>query len=250
VTARCYAHPADWSGESVVLSPGESRHLFRVLRAREGDTVVVFDGAGREALAVAGGESSTVRLCITDIRNVPRRAVSITLVQALPKGRKMDLIIEKGTELGVSTISPVITSRTVAHPSPEKKQARIARWEQIAVGAAKQCGRSWLPRITPVTPYRDVLDTCRGLDLFLAATLEGNPEPLRNVLSRKGGRDLSSVGILIGPEGDLSAEEVEIAGNAGAVPVNLGRLVLRTETAALYALSVLNYEFGDRRGDS
>ena len=241
---RCFVSPSDWHGERVVLSALDTHHLVTVLRAGVGDPVTVCDGQGREVdtrLASVSKDSAELEL-VGEIRAV-NRGVWITLVQALPKGRKMDLVVEKATELGVSEVIPVTTARSVPGPRPERLSDRNTRWQRISVGAAKQCGTPWLPEIKPITGYAEALTHCRDFDLFLVATLETDTRPLKTVLDDMASVCPSRIAFLIGPEGDLVAEEVAAARMAGAVPVGLGDLVLRAETAALYVLSVLAHQF-------
>jgi 16S rRNA (uracil1498-N3)-methyltransferase len=248
---RCFIDPSQWNDEEMRLSADEQHHLRDVLRGKAGDTVLAFDGRGREAearLAVRGGRGGTDAREITlqVLRGVSQAgpAVAITLIQALPKGTRMDWIVEKATELGVRAIVPAVTERVVARLSAGQRGERRERWRRVACGAAKQCGTAWIPDIMPVTEFGELGVFCR-FDLFAVGSLAGDARPLRAVAGewRSAGRLPGSVGILIGPEGDLTPQELGQAARMGAVPVSFGRRVLRVETAALYALSVLAYEF-------
>jgi len=255
---RCFVDPADWNDSEIMLSPPEEHHLLHVLRARTGDTVVVSDGRGREALArllvrPAAGRAPRATLEVTEQICVIRPAISLMLIQALPKGKKMDFIIEKATELGVSTIFPVISERVVVRFPPKTDpfqteklclmEERRERWQRIALSAARQCGTSWVPEIKPVSGYLDMIGGCGDFDLFIAGTLGAEAQPFQSVVAKMKKKGPQNIALLIGPEGDLTPAEVRKAMDAGAIPVSFGPLILRVETAALYGLSVLVYEF-------
>jgi 16S rRNA (uracil1498-N3)-methyltransferase len=240
---RCFAETAAWQADSVVLPPDESAHLVTVLRAKPGDEATVFDGQGRVAPAeVIKASARGTHLRFTGpSEQHPRPSPSITLVQAIPKGGHMDQIVEKATELGTAIILPVLTERTVRRPGESKPD----RWLRIAISAAKQCGTPWVPAIRPVQSLRDALSAVRADNgLLLVASLGENSKPVRQVLREATGVRPERVGLLVGPEGDLTADEYRLAGEAGAIPVSFGRLVLRVETAALFGLSVIKYELG------
>ncbi len=240
---RCYAAPEQWSDAgAVTLSPTEDRHVRQVLRLQTGDPVEVFDGRGRVAcgaLDTGCGELAIVR--VTATARAPGVPLSIELIQALPKGRTMDLIIEKATEIGVHVIHPVLAERCVVQPAQEKLPDRLARWNRIARSAAKQCGTNWLPDIRPVATLDTVL-VPGAFDCLLAGTLAPELPMLHAVVAELRAAPPRRLGIVIGPEGDLSPREVERVIALGGTPVCFGGNVLRVETAALYALSILTYE--------
>jgi 16S rRNA (uracil1498-N3)-methyltransferase len=240
---RCYAAPAQWTADGGVrLSAGEARHVAQVLRLRAGDCVEVFDGHGRVArghLAAFEAEAVTVR--IEEAVRMPAAPLSIALVQALPKGRGMDLIVEKATEIGVHAIYPVLTDRCVAQPVNEKAQQRADRWRRISRSAAKQCGTNWLPDIRPIARLDDVLAP-GAFDCLLAGALMPGLRMLHAVVTELQAAPPRRLGIVIGPEGDLSAAEIDRIVGLGGVPVCFGGNVLRVETAAIFALSILAYE--------
>lgn len=260
---RCFIDPAGWNKSELKLSSSEEHHLLHVLRAGSGDTVAVFDGCGREARARVVLEGGRVALKVLSETRVVRSDVSLTLIQALPKGRRMELIIEKSTELGVSTIFPVISEHVVTGLSGRQAEVRAERWRRIALNAAKQCGLSWVPEIKNVLDYKDVIAGCDAFDLFLVGSFMDGTRPFKTVLKQakvrgqkerevgdrtsKCGEEEKSgprnIALLIGPEGDLTPEEVREALDMGAIQVSFGPLVMRVETAALYGLSVLAYEF-------
>ncbi|MCK5528570.1 MAG: 16S rRNA (uracil(1498)-N(3))-methyltransferase [Kiritimatiellae bacterium] len=236
---RCLIKPEDWDSHCVSLSDYEAHHLLNVLRISAGEQVAVFDGSGREAIAMVeleqGGE---VVLHILDIIDATLPAVSITLLQAVPKGKRMDFVVEKGVELGVARFVPLTTSRGVV------KATKTERWERVAISATKQCGLSKVPEITSVMTVMEALDQYAGDGLFLIGSLFDGAQPIRDILQQARADKVDKVTVLIGPEGDLTEAEMEQAIAKGGVPVSFGNLVLRVETAAIYAASVISYELG------
>lgn len=248
---RCYIDPGQWTTPD--LSPGaeEDHRLLHVLRAELGDRVEVFDGSGRsgmcEVVSVDTASKSTgsrvVLRVLVEERAAPR-AVDLVLIQAVPKGKRMDLIVEKATELGVATILPMVCERSVVRLGADAASERNERWRRIALGASRQCGTSWIPDVAPVRPYPEAIAALGDVDLLLVATLGEGVQPLRDVLQCEiSCGALRRVGLVIGPEGDLTSEELATALGAGGVGVSFGSNVLRTETAAIFGLSVLAYEF-------
>jgi 16S rRNA (uracil1498-N3)-methyltransferase len=213
-----------------VLSAGEVHHATHVLRVNVGDTVNAFDGRGHEAQCRFGDSG---HLAILQQSVTPALPCEITLAQAIPK-RNMDLIVQKATELAVTSIVPLISERTIKRPtgSPE-------RWREIALEACKQSGNNWLPEIHEPQNARDFLNAPGKFDLKLIASLQPDSKPLKQLLPEK---RPPKVLILIGPEGDFTPAELADGKSAGCLPVSLGPLVLRADTAALYALSILHHE--------
>ncbi len=217
------------------LSAEQWHHATRVLRVKPGDTVNVFDGRGHEAQARVGEAG---KLTILQQSSSPPLPCRITLAQAIPK-KNMDWIVQKATELGVAGIVPLISERTIKRPSGSP-----ARWREIALEACKQCGNNWLPEIHEPMDARAFLAAPGNFDLKLIASLQPDAKPLKQILAespiRRPGD--TSVLILIGPEGDFTPAELAAAKSAGCLPLSLGPLVLRADTAALYALSILHHE--------
>jgi len=245
---RCFVRPEDWDNDAVRLRPDVAHHLYRVYRAREGDEVAVFDGRGREGIARVGAvpagkmRAPCVLTLLRQSRAQPLPA-RIALIQALPKGKRMDWIVEKAVELGIAEILPVLTERVVTRLDSDRRAERASRWQRIAEGAARQCGTAWLPEVAPPVPLEARLAEAGRFDLFLAGSLDRAARPLRGVLRESLAARPGSVAVLIGPEGDLTPEESRAAVAAGAIPVCFGPLTMRLETAALYAMSVVVYEF-------
>lgn len=241
---RFYAPPEGRHGDTVALGPEESHHLIRVLRLQPGDIIDVFDGLGREYRCCVESVKAPVRARILEALG-PRgeSPLWVTLIQSLTKADKFDLIVQKATELGVARIIPVISERTEIRWAEEKAQARVARWQKIALEAAKQCRRSRAPEVQPVCALAEALTPF--------ATLS---RALRLCLSEREGVDgkaalpaqaPSEAIIVVGPEGGWSDADLIAAVHHGFSPVTLGTRILRTETAALVALSILQFRFGD-----
>ncbi len=215
-------------------------------RAKPGDTVVAFDGRGSEWICeLTEADKRTSRLKVRFSQKARPLPWRITLGQALPLGGAMDSIVRKATEIGVSAIIPLDSERTQVHLDADRSDRKIEKWQTAALEAAKQCGNPWLPWIGPVTPAAAFMETAKGYDLKLIASLHPGARPLRTVLAHFRETQKcspSNVLWLVGPEGDFTPAEMTRASAAGFEPISLGPLVLRCETAAVYAISVLSYE--------
>jgi 16S rRNA (uracil1498-N3)-methyltransferase len=241
---RCFIESENWRNDRIVPSESESHHLQHVLRAEAGDAVAVFDGAGLEAQAVVRFDNTgMLELIVQEIKKTAARSVSITLITAIPKGSRADLIFEKATELGIARIIPVISDRVIVRLKAKQAEKKVERWTRIAKSAAKQCGTKWLPRIDAVQSFNEAIDNLSQFDAVLIGSLATGVRPFKTAIRELQKRNCNSIAVIIGPEGDLTAAETESALAAGAVPVSFGDLTLRAETAAIYALSVLSYEF-------
>ena len=244
---RFYLAPTRWMEETPSLESADSHHCADVLRLGVGDKIVIFDGQGHEATAELLEVSRKRTILSIDSRvKTARLRCAITLAQAVPKGKNMDLLIQKGVELGACAIIPLLTGRTVVRIEDAGEAARKQeRWQSIAIEACKQCGQNWMPEIAVPRPLKEFFTTLPEVDLILIASLQSDARPLKEVLasyvSAKGNLP-ESVVILIGPEGDFTPEETTLALSAGARAITLGPIILRTETAAIYCLSVLGHE--------
>lgn len=248
VVHRFYLPAAAWDARALALGEAEAHHAINVLRLRAGERVVVFDGAGREATAEIqeGASKRAVPLKVLHTQQSPELSCRLTLGQAIPKGKNMDLIIQKATELGAAEIQPLLSERTVARcDDAGDAAAKQEKWQQVAVEAAKQCGQNWLPTIgRPRSPKDFLAERARDFDLLLIASLQPDARHPR-VWLREHAAPRRAL-ILIGPEGDFTPAEIAQAKAAGCHPITLGPIILRTETAALYCLSVLSYELLNR----
>ena len=242
--ARCFIPPDHWNHPEVVLDAEASHHLLHVLRVKTGQTVNVFNGAGGigvAAVELAGRHDATLR--ILERSEQKRPAVQFALIQALPREQKMDLIIQKATELGAAAIVPITTENAVVQLKQDRSESKRDRWGKIALNAAKQCGTAWLPKIEPIQSLSNVLKARNRFDALIVCALDENTQPIRDAIQVIKARPFSNIGVLVGPEGDFSATEMKDIRAAGAIAIRLGDQVLRSETAALCVLSILRYEF-------
>ena len=243
---RFYLPPAQRPADALLLTGREAHHALHVLRLRVGETVLVLDGAGNEyRCAVQHCGRDEVALELLEHRSFPPLPYRVTLLQALPKGKLIESIIQKATELGVARIVPLLTDRVVARLDSPGTAHKVEKWQLTAIEAIKQCGSPWLPQIEPSLTPRQFLERHEPFDLPLVASLApGSPHPREyfRAFAAKHGHAPASVCVWVGPEGDLTPAELELIQASGARPISLGPLVLRADTAALYCLSILNYE--------
>jgi 16S rRNA (uracil1498-N3)-methyltransferase len=243
---RAFCTPPTAEPAELALTPEESHHLVAVNRARLGDTVVAFDGRGTEWICELLGDRKNAAVLKVRFRQKAKPLpFEITLGQALPKGPAMDAIVRKVTELGTAHLVPLESERTQVRLEGDRSDRKIEKWQTAALEAAKQCGNPFLPVIAPVQPAAAFMESARGYDLKLIASLQPGAKSLRGVLAAfqaAQGRPPRKVLWLVGPEGDFTPAELSQARTCGFEPITLGPLVLRCETAAIYALSVLSYE--------
>jgi 16S rRNA (uracil1498-N3)-methyltransferase len=242
---RFFVRPEDVGPTELHLRGDEANHLARVLRLGPGTQVAVFDGYGREYLAIVERLEAEGVACriLHQTERQPRDLVSITLGQGLPKADKFDWVIQKTTELGVSEIVPVITARVVPQVSKRYVATKVARWEKLAREACKQSGRASMPRLWPPTPLDTFFASFQHTDLKLMLWEAKDTRPLRTVLAAA--EQVASVAVVVGPEGGLTAPEVTHGKAFGFLTVGLGERILRPETAGLVAVALLQYRFGD-----
>jgi len=240
---RFYIPPDTWNLDALTLDESESHHAIDVLRMNPGDKAVVFNGRGIEATAeIASITRKSITLRKLLHAKSPPLACHITLAQAVPKGKAMDLIVQKAVELGASAISPLLSERTILQVEDDSAARKQQKWQAVAIEAAKQCGQNWLPAVhLPVTP-KEFFARAAKFDLMLIASLQPDAMHLKKLLAEAAGKTPKSVLVLVGPEGDFTPAEIALAKSHGCRPITLGPIVLRTETAAIYTLSVLSYE--------
>lgn len=234
-----FVKPGSLTEDIVALSSEESHHLARVLRAEPGQEMTLFDGRGTRAeglIETVTKKEVTVR--VTHRETVPPPAVEITLIQAVCKPDRFEIILQKATELGVRAIQPVITQN--ASLPAGKIDKMIRRGETIIRNAAQQCGTAWLPDFRPLVKLPAVFPDLETCDAAFIGSLHPDAKPFKESFRNLG--SVQRAALLIGPEGDFTEEEVRDAVNAGARPVTFGKQILRTETAAIFGLSVLAYE--------
>ena len=243
---RFYLPPEQCADEGFFLAGREAHHAARVMRVRRGERIAVLDGAGHEFLCdVQDVGRDKVKLAVREKRFIPQAPCRLTLLQAVPKGKLMEAIIQKATELGVYRIVPLLSERVVAQLDEDEAAGKAEKWQLTAIEAIKQCGASWLPRVeSPLRP-KDFLERQMKFELSLVASLQSDSQHPRKYFQSFcscRGRLPESVCVWVGPEGDFTLAELDAIKAGGALPITLGRLVLRSETAAVYCLSILNYE--------
>ena len=237
--ARLYVSSQALAAGRLSLAGGEHHHLSRVLRMRKGQEVQVLDGRGMVGRgAIVEMTSSHTVIAVEEIRRVGEEKPRLHLYQALPRMRKMDDVVQWGVELGASSITPFSCQRSLPVPKPASK--RMERWRRIALESSRVAGRPYLPVIAPPLPWEDVLDGLRDLGAVLFADEAGG----ERVSAALGGRRPGELGLLVGPEGGFSdGERGDLAG-VGAVPVSLGRTILRTETAGMVLMVAVRCHYG------
>lgn len=239
---RFFSPSADLTvGQPVKLSPELVRHMRSVLRLEPSTEIELLDGQGAVArctLLELTAKQGTVQ--VLAVRKEPPQKLQVELIQGIAKGDKLELVLQKGTELGVSHFIICPTERSIGRLSPQRLISRQERWQKIIQEAARQCGQAYLPKLTILGSLNDALLTCCAQHrLLLWETAESSlPGHLRS-------QNVASFGLLVGPEGGFSAEEAQRAFAAGFKPVKLGPRILRTETAGLAIVSILQYLYGD-----
>ena len=243
---RFYLPPQAIREGRLRLCDAEAHHALHVVRVRIGERVIVMDGAGHELLCdVTGTGRHHVDLALRQSSDLPRLPYRLTLIQAIAKARSMDLIIQKATELGAARIVPILSERSVARPEAEESARVVDKWRAVAIEALKQCGAPWLPEIeAPATPSAFLATQPRFSLMLLASLQPGARHPREHLRAARqdGPAPPDDVAVWVGPEGDFTPAELQSIQSAGALPITLGPLVLRSETAAFYCLSFLSYE--------
>ena len=212
--------------------------MAKSLRLTIGDNITLCDGKGwdYQGTIEALGEEVTVRITAKE-ESKSEPLANVTLFQAMPKGDKMEWIIQKAVELGISEVVPVLTERCISRPDEKSMEKKLLRWQKIAVEAAKQCGRSRIPTVCPLMSFSQAVQALGSMEkgLFL---YEKGGLPLKKALCAPA----AQIGIFVGAEGGFSSEEAHLAQEAGATCTSLGNRILRCETAPLAALSAILYE--------
>lgn len=240
--ARCYTDQLLQANSEVELDKRSSHHLSTVLRARIGQAVQLFNGDGKnyQGQLLNTGKKTTVAIAQC-IDNDVESSLSITLIQAIARGDKMDGIVQKATELGVSVIQPVYTTHSIAKLESARAIKKQAHWQSVVVSACEQSGRSKLPQVLPILTLEHYLDTC-------APTTTDEQRWVLSPTAQKTINNVDSItdaSVLIGPESGFNAEELQAATNTGFHALQLGPRVLRTETAGPASIAILQARFGD-----
>ena len=243
---RFYLPLEQWQRDALILTGSEAHHCRDVLRLKPGDKVVVFDGRGRELTAeITSAGASQIQLRKLHEAQTPPLRCRITLGQAIPKGKNMDLIVQKAVEIGAAEIAPILSDRTVVRLDEESAASKQAKWQTVAIEAAKQCGQNWLPQVQTPQTLSQFFQEHRRFDLQLIGSLQSDAVHLKKILAdyvAEHGDRPASVLMVVGPEGDFTPAELSLARSQGCRPITLGPIVLRVETASIYCLSILSYE--------
>ena len=243
---RFYLPPDEWNPAALRLSGAEAHHARNVLRLQPGDKAVLFNGQGREITAeVTSLDGRDISLRKLHESSTPPLRCRITLAQAIPKGKNMDLIVQKAVEIGAAEIVPIMSDRTIVRLADEDAAQKQTKWQTIAIEAAKQCGQNWLPEVGKPRPLAQFFAGHAPFDLQLIGSLQSDAVHLKKILaeySAEHGDRPTSVLMLVGPEGDFTPAELSLARSHGCRPITLGPIILRVETASIYCLSVLSYE--------
>jgi 16S rRNA (uracil1498-N3)-methyltransferase len=246
---RLFLPPEKLSSEQITITGDQARYLSLVLRVKPGDPITIFDGVGFKYTCkiLAGHKKEVIVERLKKEEYSVESPVSIALAQGIPKGDKMDFIIQKSTELGIRKIIPLITER-----SQVRHTDKIARWQKIALSASQQSGRDKIPEIDSPVEFKDFLNSIPPLEKGdeggfhnkgIIFSEEHKNQDLKKVLSSF--KDVQQITLLIGPEGGFSKEEVTTAVKKGFIEASLGPRILRTETAPIAAITIIQYELGD-----
>jgi 16S rRNA (uracil1498-N3)-methyltransferase len=243
---RFFLPPGQCHPPLLALTGGEAHHARDVLRLDRGAEVTVLDGAGRQFLCeVRDLDRQRVTLAVLSALSAPAPPARITLVQAIPKGKLLESIIQKATELGVARVIPLLSERVATRLEDGAAKDKAEKWRQAAVEAIKQCGQPWLPEVQEPLSLPALLACGEQFDLALVGSLQGDgrhPRQYFQEFEARHQRRPRSVAAWIGPEGDFTPAELDLIRSSGARPIHLGPLVLRSETAALCTLAVIGYE--------
>lgn len=238
--------------EKIVIAGGDAHHLGHVMRAKAGDRLVVADDVGSVAeMEIIGFTAETVELSLVKyIEEKTESDINIILAQCLPKGDKLELIVQKATELGAMEIIPLMSRNCVVKYDGKKSKAKVEKWQKIADEAGKQCGRSRLPKVQDIQNFSEWLKKSKeeNEETLLMMCYENEEQTGIKTLLNGADNSVKKFVIIIGPEGGFSLEEADLAKSLGISSVSLGRRILRAETAAITAVSIVQYEKGDLGG--
>lgn len=240
---RFFVDACDTKGKSITITGEDVNHIKNVLRLKIGDEIIINDKEQTDYICnISSFDGGVVVADIVDvIKNAAELPVKIVLFQGLPKLDKLEFIIQKAVELGVSEIVPVITKRTIVKVDSKKEEKKLARYQAIATSAAKQSGRGVIPSVTNFMSYKQAIEYAADLDMVIvpyeeAKGISYSKEVISSIKGKK------SLGVFIGPEGGFAKDEVDMACDNGAVAITLGHRILRTETAGLTTLSIIMFE--------
>ena len=235
-----YVPPSQIDAEIAIITGSEQHHLRNVLRITSGETIRIIDGQGNvytaETLDTPTNRSASMARIQTHEFQAPL-SPTLALFQGLPKNDKMELILQKTTELGVTQIVPLHSEHALQKPS----QNRYERWHRVLISATKQCKRAWLPELSEAQQFEASLAQLEKFPRCLLLSPHTEGQHIKTVLRKT--PNPNAIALFVGPEGGFSNQEIAAAIESGCVPVTLGRNILRTETAAITAVAVITYEF-------
>jgi len=236
-------------GNNAIIDGEDVKHIYKVLRLKIGDKVSVNNGEGKEYIGeITLIDKSEVKINLLEESSINNESpIEVYLFQGMPKSTKMDLIVQKNTELGVKAITPIITERVVVK-TELKEFKKVDRWNRIALEACKQCKRSLVPEINVPIEFSQLLEALKSMDLVVVPYENEEGYGIRKLMKTIDKESISKVAIVIGPEGGFEESEILKLKEIGASVVTLGPRILRTETAGFTCLSLIMYELGDLGG--
>ena len=239
-----FVSPDQMQTQTAVIRGADVHHISRVLRLSPGDSLKIHDGRGHHyAARIESVAKSEVRLEILSRDKIPEPKIRLVVGQAIPKGKKMEWVVQKSTEMGVDTLVPLTTRRVISSPGSERTEKKLERWRSIAEEAAKQSGRFRIPDVRPVMDIPAFAEEFESVGLKLMCWEAERKNRIRTVLGKT--HPVRDAAVVIGPEGGFDLAEVESLRAAGFISVGLGPYILRTETVSAVVLGILRYHFDD-----
>lgn len=232
------------------ITGDDVKHIYKVLRLKIGDKININNCIGKEFLAEIESIDKTMVTCkiIEDTNMNNESNIKIHLYQGLPKAAKMELIVQKGTELGIMSVTPVITERVIVKNELSESK-KIERWNKIALEACKQSKRTIIPKVKNIVKFNEFLDEVKKFDLIVVPYENEKNHGIKNMIMKLEVKQINTIAIMVGPEGGFEDEEIKQLEEIGAYIVTLGPRILRTETAGFVCSSLLMYELGDIGGE-
>jgi 16S rRNA (uracil1498-N3)-methyltransferase len=241
--SRFYCPSSQIKKDWIYLKGDEAHHVYNVMRLREKDKVTVFDGSDNEYEgSIVEASSALIRVRIDKINKVPsKKELNVSLAVGLPKLKKMDLIVQKCTELGAKEIIPLETERSLILLNEQRKASKKARWSKIARESAKQCRRCGILKVRDIISFDDLIERKANYDYLIMPAVREKRKNLKSILEEKKIKKEDRFLVVVGPEGGFSQKEIDKAQKNGFILTSLGQRTLRTETAAIYLMSVLSF---------
>jgi 16S rRNA (uracil1498-N3)-methyltransferase len=243
---RIYLPTDMQEGNRYKLADEDRKYIGSVLRLLERDPICLFNGSGQEGEGIIdhlNGKEVSVK--ILRVWPVSPRTIAITLAQSLPKSGKMDFILQKATELGIHSIIPFVSRRSVPRLDRDKVAAKHGRWQKIVIEAARQCRSAHIPEVSPVVSFTEMLKSAPESSLKIIFWEEETVADIKGLLGHDHAKKRDACFIVVGPEGGFTADEVTSAKEMGFLSASLGRQILKTDTAALAVMAIIQYEKGE-----